>query len=377
MSLLPDIVMISNVDWNAAWQRHHTFASLLSKQTRVFYIENSGFRRLRLHHAKSMALRIKRWGRKQKRTTSNPRPDSVTVVTPLVLPPYGIWFEAINRKVFLPLLVKKMQNQGLNNNPIIWTYLPTTTTLTMNELLQPIGLVYDCVSNFYGHPDAPSNLSSVEKSLLQTANIVLTDSNYLFKTYYTQHQNVQQLHHGVEFELFTQANAQNIRKGTLCYFGSIHEHLNWDVIYELARAGIEVTLIGPLIRPLPKYLPFNVLVRPQLPPYELVQTLKPYQAILLPYRTESSFMQGVIPAKIYESLATGKPVISSPLPSYTDELKENLYLCAEAQDFIKIVRTLDTLESPEKQQHRLELAKRFSREIVANNLNNIITRLLA
>ncbi|TPW18121.1 MAG: hypothetical protein FD126_3509, partial [Elusimicrobia bacterium] len=43
------IVIVSSIDWEAAWQRHQIFASQFAAEGHeVFFIENSGFRNPRL-----------------------------------------------------------------------------------------------------------------------------------------------------------------------------------------------------------------------------------------------------------------------------------------------------------------------------------------
>lgn len=369
-----DVVILSSIDWDFAWQRHQVFATLMSKWTSVFFVENTGFRSPKLHDLGRVVEMLRRRGSRRLVPLKNPLSENVAVVSPWVLPPSNGIRGGINERVLIPLLVRHLKKQGMRSNLLLWTYLPTPTVLSMIRQLQPRVIVYDCVSNFYGHPDAPPYLREVEDSLLNLAHAVLTDSRFLFDRYASCHQRVYQIHHGVDFDLFARAGQRVVRPGSICYFGSIHQHLDWEIIRGLAVAGFEVVLIGHISGSVPTNLPPTVRLCDPLPPDELVEAIAPFEIILLPYRTDTPFMQGVIPAKIYECLATGKPVLSSPLPNYDDDLRQVLYLCEDVQDFVATAEKISHTRSFDNRE-QLGLARRFSREATAQKLFHFLSEL--
>ena len=106
------VVFLASIDWGAAWQRHQAFAAALAAEGRqVFFVENTGFRDLRLSDLS------RGFGRLARLTMSTPAarnapPPRVTVVSPLVLPPTCALFRGLNAAVFLPPLAARQRARG-------------------------------------------------------------------------------------------------------------------------------------------------------------------------------------------------------------------------------------------------------------------------
>jgi hypothetical protein len=70
---------------------------------------------------------------------------------------------------------------------------------------------------------------------------------------------------------------------------------------------------------------------------------------------------GISPAKIYECLATGIPVVATPLPEL-ERFGEYLYVAKGTEGFTEVLQRLPQLESGEKVRTRTELARENSWE---------------
>jgi hypothetical protein len=92
------------------------------------------------------------------------------------------------------------------------------------------------------------------------------------------------------------------------YFGSIHSDIDQDFIKTLLDKDVRINLISS------EKLDFNhsniFYSKPTSDIDELVRMINKSEAILLPYKN-SEFMQSISPAKIYQSLATGLPILCS------------------------------------------------------------------
>jgi hypothetical protein len=64
---------------------------------------------------------------------------------------------------------------------------------------------------------------------------------------------------------------------------------------------------------------------------------------VLPYKV-NGLTASISPAKTYECLATGKPVVASPLPAM-EELARHVYLADEPEEFVDVLRRLGGLET--------------------------------
>jgi glycosyltransferase involved in cell wall biosynthesis len=65
--------------------------------------------------------------------------------------------------------------------------------------------------------------------------------------------------------------------------------------------------------------------------------------------------------KIYECLATGIPVVATPLPEF-ERFGEHVYLAEDAEDFAEVLRRLPQTETEEKRRAKIELARENSWE---------------
>jgi glycosyltransferase involved in cell wall biosynthesis len=94
---------------------------------------------------------------------------------------------------------------------------------------------------------------------------------------------------------------------------------------------------------------------------ELPEALAGVDAFVLPYRI-NALTRGISPAKTYECLATGKPVVAAPLPAMRD-LSDHVYLAEKPHDYVEILRNLADSETEERMRARVELARENSWDV--------------
>ncbi|HAH05438.1 MAG TPA: hypothetical protein DCM05_02755 [Elusimicrobia bacterium] len=341
------IVLLSSVDWSAAWQRHHAWAEQFAAAgAEVFFVENTGFRGLRWKDAGRVFSRLGR-------LFAPPAPARLRVVAPGVLPPTAPAFRALNAAFLVPALVRKLRGLGLRLGPTVVAYLPTATTLSILDALSPSAVVYDCAAFFHAHPNPPYDLELTETALLKRSDLVLTDAHTLFGIYRGRHPHVLEVHHGVSEEFFLPPPKPGGPYKKLCYFGTVWSALDFAALEALAGAGFEVTLLGP-VKEAPR-LPGSIRVLPAVSHEELPRALSGCDALLLPYAM-TPFSQGVIPAKTYECLATGRPVIAAPLPALKP-LGGLLYWASSPAEYADVARKLGETESSERVAARLQAAR--------------------
>lgn len=357
-----DVVILSSVDWDAAWQRHHAFAALWAAAGhRVFFIENTGSREPGLHDLGRVARRLGKIAGGGRRRGRAPLPARVRVYNPLVLPPTRTLFRKANSALFAPRVAAMLREDGLGPKPVVFAYLPTQTTLSLLDGLRPSLAVYDCVDNFYGLPSAPTDLAETEAALLSRCGLVLTTSRTLFEEKRRLHPNVLELHHGTSKAFFLPPRPAGPHR-RLVYFGTLWRALDYAPVAALAQAGFEVELIGPA-KETPPPLPPSVRLTGMLPHSELPARLAGADALLLPY-VDDEYNRGVIPAKTYECLATGRPILASPLPALLalPELAGALIFAKTPGEWTAKARALDSTEDAASLGKRLALARAHSEE---------------
>jgi glycosyltransferase involved in cell wall biosynthesis len=97
-------------------------------------------------------------------------------------------------------------------------------------------------------------------------------------------------------------------------------------------------------------------------------------AFVLPYEV-NRLTQGILPAKTYECLATGKPIVAAPLPAL-EELAGHVYLAKEPEEYVTVLRRLEKLETQQKRRARIELARRNTWEARFKEIEETLWRAL-
>jgi len=362
-----DVVVLSSVEWDAAWQRHHAFAARWAAAGhRVFFVENTGFREPGLRDLDRVAARLGRLARRG-RPRAGSAPEGVSVVSPLVLPPTRRLFREANASLLAPRLADRLHDRGLRRGPVVFAYLPTATTLALLDRLAPSLVVYDCVDNFRGLPSPPPDLAETEAALMARAGLVLATSRTLRDDKKGLHANVVELHHGVGPAFFLPPRPAGPAR-RLCYFGTLWRAVDYAPIRALAEAGFEVELVGPAKEP-PPPLPPSVRARGPVAHDELPALLAGFDALLLPY-VDDEYNRGVIPAKTYECLATGRPTLASPLPALAG-LSDALTICRAPRDWVAAARAIAG-EPASAREKRVAAARAHSEESAFAELERLV-----
>ena len=368
------VVILSSIDWDTAWQRHQIFAAQLAEAGHeVFFVNNTGFRNPRPADLPRVWRRIVGLAAPSAPSATNTIPAGLRVVAPKVLPPTIPAFRGLNASFLVPGLVAQLKSAGMKPNPIVIAYFATATTLALIDALAPSAVLYDCASNFRGHPDAPADFARQEAELLRRSDAVVCDSDFLYRQKKAEHPRVHQIHQGVSEEFFRAAPpSPDFRR--FCYYGTWVPELNHEFVSALANDGFDVTVSGFMKGPPPPF-PSSVRRLPPAPRERLVERLENFDAILLPHRI-TPFMLGVVPAKIYECLAMGRPVLAAPLPSLV-ALKDLVYVAETPAEWTRVARELPRTETPARREARVALAREHTHRREFERLQAVVAEALA
>lgn len=348
------VVILSSIDWDAAWQRHQIFAAQFAEAGHeVFFVENSGFRNPGLTDLPRLRAKLQHTVFPQETSRVNSIPSGLHVIPPRILPPTTKIFRDSNRALFVPQLAAQLRHMGMRPHPLVICYFPTATTLELLDLLAPRAVVYDCASNFRAHPQAPADFLNLERALLRRSDVVVCDSDFLYAQKLAEHGRVVQIHQGVAESFFEAAPPSETFKNA-CYYGTWGQDLEPKLLEALTTAGLSVTVSG-FTKGDPPPLPPGVTRLPPARREDLVARLQSFDVFALPYRI-NPFLLGVIPAKIYECLAMGRPVIATPLPSLLP-LKGLIHIAETPDEWAAAARRLPETETPELRRERIALAR--------------------
>jgi glycosyltransferase involved in cell wall biosynthesis len=287
--------------------------------------------------------RLKLWAGALRSQGVRPVLPNLWVYAPLVLPPFSsLPGHYLNRHLFLPLINNAARRLGMRD-PLIWAFLPTDTTLGLIDLLgtSRSRVAYYCAADFAELTTSVEKLARNEAELVKRSDVVFTICDELATHCRRWNTNVHVFPYGVNLKAFplqtsdstparsadgngfswtqTRTNGHNGHK-VIGYVGGLHRHVGLEMLVEMVRARptwswVFVGSPEVHLKDLPE-LP-NVYLLGQRPHHELARYIRTFDVCIVPYR-RSAYTETVVPSKINEYLAMGKPVVSTDLPPVCD-----------------------------------------------------------
>jgi glycosyltransferase involved in cell wall biosynthesis len=371
----PPVVILSGVRWDFLWQRHHAIATMFARAGYpTVFVETTGLANPR----PGLSTLRKVFARLRRARYGGPTSEKgLAVYAPLALPPTYRVFRGLNRRYFLPWVARDLL-QITGPDPLIVAYPPTRTTLDLITGLRPRAVLYDCSDDYEQFPGAPGDIADTERELLQLADLVSCTSRRLLEKVRPARPDAFPSGPAVDYERFAvlQDDKRSKEIRTVCFFGSVsRERTSVAALRAIAEAGFEVRLLGDLGR-----VARNLLITPgidfrsEVPHAQLPGALAGVDAFVLPYEI-NGLTAGISPAKTYECLATGKPVVASPLRALK-ELAGHVYLADRPEEFVEVLRELGELETEERVRARIELSRRNSWEARFREIEEALWRVL-
>jgi beta-glucosidase/6-phospho-beta-glucosidase/beta-galactosidase/glycosyltransferase involved in cell wall biosynthesis len=364
------IVVFSHLRGGFVWQRPQQFLSRFAKQHKILFIEEPVF---------------------DQAEASEPRLDyhrvmpNVTVVTPHVP---GSW----NRSTKLPQLLLKFAKEAIasvNENggfqrPLLWYYSPMDSAWSIGHI-ENRGIVYDCMDELSQFSSAPGALVDNERRLMEYADIVFTGGHELAAKKKQVHDNVHMFGCGVEFDHFNKAADRHLilppdidfmSRPILGWFGVIDERVHYAMIAEIARErpNWSIAMIGPVVKMDPNLLPHapNLFWMGNRDYQQLPAYCAAFDVCMMCFAMNRS-TQYINPTKGLEYMATGKPVISTPVRDVVKQWSHIVRIANNSNEFVAAVEdALGAGQSDPRIAMGLELARKSSWEATVERMQELI-----
>jgi glycosyltransferase involved in cell wall biosynthesis len=366
-----DIVCIGFADWDAElWTNQQHLMSRLAIANRVLFVESLGLRRPQL-----AARDARRLARRLRRGLAPPRAvDGVHVLSPLVLPVHDRpRLRRLNARLLCAQVARAVRALGLER-PLLWSYVPHAEALI--EALDPVAVVYHCVDDIAAQKGvAAAAFRAAEARFASRADLVLASAPALAARMRALSDHVLEAPNVADTGLFAEALAPGPVDGALAalprprivFTGAVvATKLDVPLLAALAaeRPQWSLALVGPVGAGDPRTDVSALVAAPNvhlLGPRgyrELPAVLRGADAAMIPYAI-NELTRSVFPMKVYEYLAAGLPVVSTPLPAL-DGLAEVAF-AADAGDFCRQLEA-GLADVPERRRERSARARGHSWE---------------
>jgi glycosyltransferase involved in cell wall biosynthesis len=374
MSPRPTTLFISNVEWSFVWQRHQTLAAFFARDSEVIFCEVPGTRRLRWADTARVWRRLWALGRRNPAEKLSSA-AGVRIARPFLLPATNRLFCAINAR----LLARFVRRDALLSAGVdlIMNYSPSRSALQLLARVPHRRLIYDCTDNWLAVRGIPAFLPEDERVLLARADLTLVPSRRLEELQHPAARRLVRVPHGALVERFLLAPRRREASVpvTVLYYGHLHaQHLDFDLIDGLARTrpAWSIVLVGPVKTP--HAFPSNVRLAGQQPHEKLREFIAEADVLLLPYML-NDYTRAVLPAKIYECLATGRPIVATPLPELTTDFAGPLRFATDGPDFATAVEDVLASDTSDTREARVALAQANTWEQRYNHIRALLAGL--
>lgn len=307
--------------------------------------------------------------------------SNITIyAAPPVMPFYnkrrGI--NAYNQKRLAKYLARILKvEHGWDNDFWLWVYSPSSADIVA-PLAKELGMdssvlwkrtIYDCVDRHSAYPGMidPDVVDAMEEDLCVSCGCVFATARGLYDRLSAFNSNCHLLPNGANYELFSRVAEmkKESRETTFGFVGMLQECIDYDVLRAVAGAFPEAkmkfvgrTLPGVDLSWMKDYP--NMELLGLVPQPELPGLIKDFDVCLNTF-ADNDLSKDVSPLKFYEYLATGKPVVSTPVPLQVRDYADCIYIGETPDDFVEKCREAleETPDSP-KAAERLRQARACS-----------------
>jgi len=344
------IICFGGEDW---WYHHphsknHLMRRFARASNKVIFV-NSISMGLAPMKSKELAPRIARKLKsyaKLARTTE----EGITVVSPAIVPFFGNRALTIaNRRLLTAQITRLARRRGLSH-PILWIAIPTAVEVIgrLNEqlVIYHVSDKYD--ANTMDHATDPAFIRSLHERAIGAADLIFYSSRKLLAEAIEGLERSHLLEQAVDFDHWSQichgdlnvaAEVKKIPHPRIGYFGAIEPWLIDQELIKLAareRPDWNWIFIGNKSRGLEIESLSNVHFLPPVPYQALPNYAAGFDVCVLPWNTEVPFTSYGSAIKVREYLASGKPVVISPLPEY-ESMSEVLRIGRSHGQFLELV----------------------------------------
>ena len=320
---LPSVLILGTAEWDApiATNQHYVTREL-ARVSDVAFVESLGLRRPKLTRAdlSRIASRARRSFGDTQAPSRRPKPDTVEIVSPIVVPVHRAPTRPVNRA-----LLRRATAQWLaaRRPRVLWTFTPVTYGL---EAAADI-TVYHCVDLLATFPGIDGKaVARGERQLSQRVSMAIATSEAVRDHLETAgFPRVILLPNVADVSIFSAASRPSSeRRPVVLFAGNLSPHkLDVALLEAIAKSvhgRAELLLAGPVAAGGGDFGPAMQRLRELGATYLGVLTLPELAEVagrctvgLIPYAL-NDYTRGVSPLKCFEYLASGLTVVGTKLP---------------------------------------------------------------
>ena len=380
-----DIVCLGFGEWDAElWTNQQHLMARLAQRNRVLFLESLGLRQPRL-----AGRDLRRMARRVERAAAGLRAvDGLHVLSPLVIPIHGRpRIRTLNAKLLRAQVGRAARGLGFER-PLLWSYVPQADWLV--ETLRPSTIVYHCVDDIAAQKGvAAAAFREAEAHFAAQADLVLASAPALATRMRTLNDRVFYAPNVADTARFataledgpTDSAIAALPRPRIVFTGAVvATKLDLELLEGVARARPDwaIALVGPVGLGDPRT---DISALERLPNVHLLgarayaalpEVLRGADVALVPYAI-NELTRSVFPMKVYEYLAAGLPVVTTPLPALAET--NGVLVAADAPATIAAVEQALTEDGHEARRARSAAVRENSWEARLEEIDSYLSSL--
>lgn len=205
-------------------------------------------------------------------------------------------------------------------------------------------LIFDVIDNLLEHDQNKKDRNFLEKcyeKINNTSNIIFTVSKSLKDTLFKNHNNTHFIPNGINLDLYKKNDTKKladlpIGKPIVGYVGLMQERIDIELLEYIIEENQNknFVFIGPVLSP--SYFNSikefkNVFFLGSKHHSQIVDYIYGFDVCIIPHKV-NEFTKSMNPLKLYEYLAAGKQVITTPVPP-SDDFEKVIYIAKDKEEF--------------------------------------------
>lgn len=373
------IICFAGEDW---WYHHphskNHILKRLAQQNKVLFVNSISMGLPSTSHP-DFFLKIRRklksylrWLRKA--------PEGLWVMTPVNFPCYSTKAaRKLNQILLIVQLRLAMLIVGMHK-PVLWVAIPSAADLVghLGERM----LLYQVSDNYEANEDSALSadvIRSFDRKLKQAADVVMFSGRKLFQE--SHEPNRFYLEQAVDFEHFATEAAEtapeiaDIPRPILGYFGAMDYVMDTEMMLEVSRLRPQWhwVMLGLKSNLMQVSAP-NIHFLGARPYSHLPRFVRHFDVCVLPWRQNNTFTSYGSAIKVREYLATGKPVVISPLYEYLHTPGVRIYRSIE--EFVSQVEDALQNDTPAARNVRQSAVRDCTWDMRAREVGTLIQSLI-
>src|SRR4030042_6207790 len=373
------IICFSHLNWDRKlFQRPQQLMLRFSKRFNVLYING--------HSSRQFFADLFR----KKKAYSFKATDRLVIYSPFALPTLkeNLAISIKLNKILLPFLIRRKLKKLNFEDPILWLYHPRFIN-TIGKFGEGL-IVYDCMDDFTSLISANEDREKNERDendLLRKADLVFAGGHSIADLKRNSREDINIFPSAVEIDHFQKAlsddieipdDIKDIPHPILGYWGAIDERIDHRLLERLAlrHPDWSIVLLGPIVKHTIKDFPYfdklkNVFwLGPK--DYSLLPNYaKAFDICLNPFvlTREGKHLS---PTKTLEYLATGKPVLSTPIPDVVKFFDGVVNIANGVEEFEMAIKRCMEEDNEFLKQKRIDFAENKTWENTVRKMEKLI-----